>query len=203
MLNYSVSFFRGDVRRMSRSGRLVWSAICCAVVSTVGSARSIQAQASPGNTTSQTCVALLADDPEPRATPSPDTVRARGDTVAASIGGARTGAPDIILLASIQADEVRFATQPQVRVRFCWAGDTLTVVRRDNLPRPVVAGTTYRNVFVAVELLGRLNAECHMDRISTRTPTNSGRNDSANLGSCAFLGASAAGGQQPARPPSP
>jgi hypothetical protein len=126
-----------------------------------------------------------------------------GDTVAASIGGARTGAPDIILLASIQADEVRFATQPQVRVRFCWAGDTLTVVRRDNLPRPIVAGTTYRNVFVAVELLGRLNAECLMDRISTRTAANPARDDSANLGSCAFLGASAAGGQQPVRSPSP
>ena len=203
MLNCTISFFRGDVRRMSKSRRFVWAAICCAVISTVGSATSLRAQASPGSTTSQTCVALLAGDPPPRAGPATDTARSRGDTVTASAGGARTGAPDIILLASIQADEIRFATQPRVRVRFCWAGDTLTVVRRDNLPRPVVAGTTYRNVFVAVELLGRLNAECLMDRISTRTAANPARNDSASLGSCAFLGASAAGGQQPVRSPSP
>jgi hypothetical protein len=188
---------------MSRSGRFMLSAISSAIIANVGNATSIQAQTSPGTTSSQTCVALLANDPAPRATPSADTARSRGDTVAAGIGGARTGAADIILLASIQADEVRFATQPQVRVRFCWAGDTLTVVRRDNLPRPVVAGTTYRNVFVAVELLGRLNAECLIDRISTRTPVNRARDDSANLGSCAFLGASATDGQQPVRSPTP
>jgi hypothetical protein len=166
------------------------------MVSLTGGATVAQAQASPGNPSRQTCAGLLADDPSPRATPiSADGPRPRGDTVAASIGGARTGAPDILLLASVQANEVRFATQPRVRIRLCWAGDTLTVVRRDNIPSPVVAGTTYRNVFVAVELLGRLNAECLIDRITTRT--------AANPGSCAFLGASGAGGQQPVRPPSP
>jgi hypothetical protein len=203
MLNCIAHSFAEMDGRMSRSGRFVSSAICCAVICTVGNATSLQAQTSPGTTTPQTCVALLADDPAPRGTPSPDTARSRLDTITSGIGGARAGAPDIILLASIQADEVRFATQPQARVRFCWAGDTLTVVRRDNLPRPVVAGTTYRNVFVAVELLGRLNAECLVDRIPMRTAVIRAPGDSANLGRCAFLGVSAAGGQQPGRPPSP
>lgn len=188
---------------MSRSGGFLWSAMWCVVASLAGSATSVQAQTSPGIPASQTCAGLLADDPAPRATPSPaDSTRPPRDTVAASIGGARTGAPDILLLASVQANEVRFATQPRVRVRLCWAGDTLTVVQRENIPTPVVAGTTYRNVFVAVELLGRLNAECLMSRISTRAPVNRARTDSANLASCAFLGARAAGGQQP-RPQSP
>jgi hypothetical protein len=184
---------------MSRSGAVLWSAICCVIAGVAGDATSIHAQTPPVTQTSQTCAGLLADDPAPRAMPAPDSARPRSDTVAAGIGGARTGAADILLLASVQANEVRFATQPRVRVRLCWAGDTLTVVRRDNLPTPVVAGTTYRNVFVAVELLGRLNAECLLDRLSTRASANRARTDtaSANLGSCAFLGARAAGGQQP------
>ena len=180
---------------MSRSGGFLWSALWCVVASVAGNATSVQAQPSPGIPASQTCAGLLADDPAPGTTPATDSARPRGDTIAASIGGARTGAADILLLASVQANEVRFATQPRVRVRLCWAGDTLTVVRRDNLPTPVVAGTTYRNVFVAVELLGRLNAECLIDRIATRNP--------ANLGSCTFLGATGADSQQPVRPPSP
>jgi hypothetical protein len=161
----------------------------------------------PSGASRQTCAALLADDGG-QATDAPsissDTTRVRSDSVAVSVGGARTGAPDIILLAQVQADEVRFASQPRVRVRLCWGGDTLRVVQRENLPSPVVAGTTYRNVYVAVELLGRLNAECLVDRIATgRTITvNARMADSAGLGSCAFLGARAEGGQQPARPPS-
>ena len=165
------------------------------------------AQAPSGAASQTTCAALLADDGRPAVTgapsTSPDTVRERRDSVAASIGGARTGDPDIILLAEARANEVRFATQPRVRVRLCWGGDTLRVVTRENLPSPVVAGTTYRNVYVAVELLGRLNAECLVDRIATgRTPATTPRaSDSAGLGSCAFLGARAEGGQQPVRPP--
>src|SRR5687767_4924936 len=187
---------------MSRSGGFLWSAIFCLIASLAGGVTSMHAQITSGSQASQTCAGLLADDPAPGATPSPDTARPRTDTIAASIGGARTGSADILLLASVQANEVRFATQPRVRVRLCWAGDTLTVVRRDNLPTPVVAGTTYRNVFVAVELLGRLNAGCLLDRLATRAPANRARGDTANLGNCAFLGARAAGGQQPVQPPS-
>lgn len=70
---------------------------------------------------------------------------------------------DIVLFASFAARTVHFRSQPRVRVRLCWGsggGDTLRVVERRNLPSPVVAGITYRDVYVAVELLGHLNATC-------------------------------------------
>ena len=155
-----------------------------------------------------TCAGLLSETParavDPASTASPgDTLRARNDTAAVSVGGAQTGEPDIILTAAVQANEVRFASQPRVRVRLCWGGDTLRVVQRENIPSPVVAGTTYRNVFVAVELLGRLNAECLVDRISsTRAPAARAAADTARgAGACAFLGAAATTGSQPSRPP--
>jgi hypothetical protein len=106
-----------------------------------------------------------------------------------------------MLLVGIHADEVRFASQPHVRVRLCWGGDTVRVVQRDNLPSPIVPGTTYRNVYIAVELLGRVNAECLADKIGVgnRAPTT----PTATAGSCAFLGGTAATGAQNTRPPPP
>ena len=178
-------------------------------------AQNLPAAASSGSS----CARLLADESRPAATATPATdtsaqrdtsaarrsTAARGDTASASIGGATTGDPDIILRAAVQANEVRFAAQPRVRVRLCWGGDTLRVVQRENLPSPVVAGTTYRNVYVAVELLGRLNAECLVDRISgTRNPASRAPSDTVGgVGACTFLGASAATGRQPSQPPRP
>jgi hypothetical protein len=108
---------------------------------------------------------------------------------------------------------VRFAKQPNVRVRLCWGGDTLRVVQRENLPSPVVAGTTYRNVYVAVELVGRLNGECLANILgvgknsqpANRPPSNALVQPSTenSVGNCAFLGGSAAAGDQTARPPTP
>ena len=193
----------------SKSYDLRGCVIHCTLASVFLSGSVAFAQAPSGAASQLTCAALLADDGRPAVTgapsASPDTARARSDSVAASIGGARTGAPDILLLAQVQANEVRFASQPRVRVRLCWGGDTLRVVQRENLPSPVVAGTTYRNVHVAVELLARLNAECAVSRISNaRTPVvNAPLPDSANASACAFLGLRAEGGQQRTRPPSP
>ena len=96
---------------------------------------------------------------------------ARSDTASFGLGGARKGPGDVILLVGIHADEVRFAAQPHVRVRLCWGGDTLRVVQRDNLPSPIVPGTTYRNVYIAVELVGRLNAECLADKLGVGNPS--------------------------------
>lgn len=153
-----------------------------------------------------TCAALLGDAPALSSqSPTPrvpaDSARPHSGAATASVGGARTGPADIFLHASAQANEVRFASQPQVRVRLCWAGDTLTVVARENIPSPVVAGTTYRNVYLAVELLGRLNAVCLSDRIARRTgAAANARPDSAGISSCAFLGV---GGTTGRGPPSP
>lgn len=198
------------MRGVSKSYASCWCAtqLLAAVLVGLGPGASVARAQLPASNRSpeSTCANLLADTASPGTASgptSPDSARVRSDTVQAGIGGARTGAPDILLIAAIHADEVRFASQPRVRVRLCWGGDTLRVVARQNLPSPVVAGTTYRNVYVAVELLGRLNAECLVDRISTaRTPVVDNRlPDSARLAGCAFLGARAAGGQQPPRSP--
>jgi hypothetical protein len=107
---------------------------------------------------------------------------------------------------------VRFAKQPNVRVRLCWGGDTLRVIQRDNLPSPIVPGTTYRNVYVAVELVGRLNGECLANILgvggnppATRSQSTNAQSSSAgnSVSDCAFLGGSAGTGAQSARPPTP
>jgi hypothetical protein len=190
------------MRVTCRSYVFVGTIFTALVGASFAQAQSLQAAGFPDSR----CAALLADDPLPALnTPARDVADSspQRDTASASIGGARTGAPDIILTAAVHANEVRFASQPRVRVRFCWGGDTLRVVQRQNLPSPVVAGTTYRNVFVAVELLGRLNAECLVDRISTtRNPVNRALSDSTEgVGACTFLGASATTGTQPSTPP--
>lgn len=178
--------------------------------------------ASVGDANQRGCSAVLANDstqgthisPTDSASRARDTsATARSSTASFGAGGAQKGPGDVILLVGIHADSVRFAAQPHVRVRLCWGGDTLRVVQRDNLPSPIVPGTTYRNVYIAVELVGRLNAECLAEKLgvgnaSTQNarPTNvalAGVAGATPVSSCAFLGASATSGAQNARPPSP
>jgi hypothetical protein len=166
------------------------------------------------------CAALLANDstvgthlgPTDSTGRAGDTTsRSRSDTASFAVGGARRGPADVLLLVGIHADEVRFASQPHVRIRLCWGGDTVRVVQRDNLPSPIVPGTTYRNVYVAVELLGRINAECLAERIGVGSgvPQNAqpknvaagGPGTPTSAGGCAFLGGTAETGAQNTRPP--
>lgn len=62
--------------------------------------------------------------------------------------------PDIVLRGRVTARELRFESQPQVmtQVQGCPALDTTRVSVRTNLPRPVQAGVTYRNVQVDFQL---------------------------------------------------
>jgi hypothetical protein len=147
------------------------------------------------------------------------SAQSRSDTASFGIGGARSGKADVVLWVGVHADQVRFASQPHVRVRLCWGGDTLRVVQRTNIPSPVVAGTTYRNVYVAVELVGRLNGECLANaigvgsrtgtapprtRASANPPTGTSANAAAaSASSCAFLGGNAGAGAQTSTPPTP
>jgi hypothetical protein len=169
------------------------------------------------------CAAVLASDstvgthlgPSGFASRARDTsARARADTASFGIGGARNGAADVLLLVGIHADSVRFASQPHVRVRLCWGGDTVRVVQRDNLPSPIVPGTTYKNVYIAVELLGRVNAECLAESIGVGNSSaqNAPRSNAAaaraavtpsSASSCAFLGGTAGTGAVNTRPPPP
>ncbi len=151
------------------------------------------------------CAAVLSDSvtgvhlsDSARTVPNNRATTNRSDTASFAVGGARNGAADIVLLVGVHADEVRFAKQPNVRVRLCWGGDTVRVVQRENLPSPVVAGTTYRNVYVAVELVGRVNAECLSNMLGVGS-----QSARSSAGSCAFLGGSAGAGAQQSRPPNP
>ena len=110
-----------------------------------------------------------AEAPHPRAdSASALAVAAAGDSARAPA----RGAPDVILLASFSADQIRFNSQPRAKIRFCWGTDTLRIVERRNLPDPVVPGVTYRNVFIAMELLTHLDGVCVADRItSSGSPT--------------------------------
>ncbi len=138
--------------------------------------------------------------------------RARFDTSSFGVGGARDGPADIILRVGVHADQVRFAKQPDVRVRLCWGGDTLRVVQRQNLPSPVVAGTTYRNVYVEVELVGRLNGECLSNALGIGNASQAGSRaatavspqvSGSSAAGCAFIGGTAGAGGQTPRPPTP
>lgn len=110
---------------------------------------------------SSSCLARQATAGPPR-----DSLR-DSTRVPPSAGGAAIQAPAIILFASASAREVRFASQPRIQVRLCGGVlDSVRILERRNLPDPVQPGVTYRDVFVAVEILGHLNAECLASRIT-------------------------------------
>ena len=82
----------------------------------------------------------------------------------------------VVIFAAATAGEVSFKTQPQLHVRLSGGLDSVHVLDRRNLPSPVVAGTTYRDVYIAVELFGRINADC-----IARTLTGQAAADCASL----------------------
>jgi hypothetical protein len=87
-----------------------------------------------------------------------------------------------MLFAAASAKEVTFNTQPEIRVRLCGGLDSLHVVERRNLPNPVVTGRTYRDVYVAVEIFGRLNADCIAAALTSAPRDSTGqRNACASL----------------------
>jgi hypothetical protein len=76
-------------------------------------------------------------------------------------------APAVVIRAEVSAREVRFASQPTIRVILAHGTvDSIRILERRNLPDPVQPGVTYRDVYVAVEILGRMNAECLAARIT-------------------------------------
>jgi hypothetical protein len=85
-----------------------------------------------------------------------------GIAVNADSARAQGRRPDLLIVASVSAREVRFETQPQAEVRLtgCAALDTVIVTERTNLPDPVQPGVTYRDVRVGIEIRGWLNVQC-------------------------------------------
>ena len=69
--------------------------------------------------------------------------------------------PAIVLRADVSAREVRFAKAPGIRVTLVGGTlDSVRVVERRNLPERVQPGVTYRDVYIAVEVIGRVHAKC-------------------------------------------
>jgi len=99
------------------------------------------------------------------AMPRPDSSARMGSAAARASTN-----PTVRLVASVQAEEVRFARQPTICVRLRGDAqlDSVHVVARRNIRSPVVVGTTYRDVYVAVEILGHLNAQCISARLTGR-----------------------------------
>jgi hypothetical protein len=161
-----------------------------AVAAAVMSAAAGQAGAQLTVTQSSACPSVQIAGPAPIT--STDTSSTRSSAAGAA---AAAGRPDVVLIVAFSADELRFNSPPDARIRFCWGSDSLHVIERRNLPSPVVAGTTYRNVFIAAELRAYLNAECLSERLGVSDSTPS----SASNRSCGALrlNAAAARGTRP------
>ncbi|HXT15747.1 MAG TPA: hypothetical protein VN706_08960 [Gemmatimonadaceae bacterium] len=110
----------------------------------------------------------------------------------------KAGPVDVVIFAAATAREVTFASQPDLRVRLCGGLDSIHVLERRNLPSPVVAGTTYRDVYVAVQIFGRLNADCITRTLTGRAPRDTANAKSSQL-DCASL--ELHGTASPTRPP--
>jgi hypothetical protein len=135
----------------------------------------------PSDREPSACVSASGPDVGP---PSADSAT-RGAGARATLGRADSAQHmAVMLFAAVTAQEVIFARQPKICVKLMGDVqlDSVRVVGRRNITSPVVAGTTYRDVYVAVEILGRLNAECISARI---TGTAAG---AAPTGPCASLG---------------
>jgi hypothetical protein len=103
----------------------------------------------------------------------------RGQTSPSPRDSASSSSPKVavVIFAEATAGEVSFKAQPRLHVQLKGELDSIHVLDRRNLPSPVVKGTTYRDVHVAVEIFGRVNAEC-----IARTLTGAGA-----AGDCASL----------------
>src|SRR5581483_4180562 len=114
-----------------------------------------------GQTSATPCEARASIGPA-----ASDTVPTRDTSARATPARATSGRPvDVVLFAEASAREIRFNAQPRLEVRLCGSLDSVHVLERRNLPTPVVVNTTYRDVYVAVQIFGRLNADCLSSRI--------------------------------------
>jgi hypothetical protein len=137
------------------------------------------------------CVRATA--PDSAASPSPSSPGAR----ASAARRADTTRATLRILASAAANEVRFVGSPKVCVRLTGDArlDSVHVLARRNITSPVVSNTTYRNVYVAVEIVGRLNAECIAGRVTGQRGGAAG--DSTGASRCAALDARGGAGAGP------
>lgn len=89
----------------------------------------------------------------------------RADPCPADTASATARDPDLVVRARVEADQLRFESQPEVDVELtgCAVLDSVRVTERTNLPEPVEPGATYRDVAVGVEITGHLNVQCLLE----------------------------------------
>jgi hypothetical protein len=111
-----------------------------------------------------------------------------------------TARADVMIVASVSMQELRFDREPHGRLRVLGCGERegLHVLERRNLPERVQPGVTYRDVYVSVQILGALNAACIA---ALAGDTTAGRG--ATPGACVTVGAGPASAPPPPAPPSP
>jgi hypothetical protein len=99
-----------------------------------------------------------------------------------SAAAADTTRSDIVLFARVRAETLRFDTNPEMRatVSGCPQLDTARVVVRTNLPKPVQAGVTYRNVVIDARLRAQFSdIDCLLAGLAGATAADSARNRGA------------------------
>jgi hypothetical protein len=76
--------------------------------------------------------------------------------------GAPERRPDVLIVATVTAAELRFESEPRARLRVngCELPASAYVTERTNLPDAVQPGVTYRDVRVGIEIRAWLNVEC-------------------------------------------
>jgi hypothetical protein len=72
--------------------------------------------------------------------------------------GREDRAPDVAIIASASADELRFETQPDTGTRFPGTGerDSEQATTKRNVDSPVEAGRTYRRVVAETRISSRI-----------------------------------------------
>ncbi|HET7232050.1 MAG TPA: hypothetical protein VFJ16_18735 [Longimicrobium sp.] len=91
---------------------------------------------------------------------APAAARAQAGAVPCA-DSARADSALVVIRASVTADEVTFRNQPEASARIAnCAGPAVRVLERRNLPERVEPGVTYRNVYIAVEIVGSVEAAC-------------------------------------------
>lgn len=149
-------------------------AACC--LAAIGAARTAHAQ-NVATAEPSACVAATGPD-------SGVTVRDSATRFAPRAPRDTAQHAAVRLFAAVRADEVQFARQPKICVTMNGDVrlDSVRIVGRRNLASPVVSGTTYRDIYVAVEILGHLNAECISARITGAAPTGQAAGPCASIG---------------------
>jgi hypothetical protein len=81
------------------------------------------------------------------------------------MAGDRAREPDVEIVASAAANELRFDAEPEVKVRFPGKGkrDSHQVTERQNIDSPVQRGKTYKRVFAQTRISSRLLEEDGLD----------------------------------------